>query len=51
MFKDTNPLPPRLSVLNYGGDFLTNFNICAVVALMPFVVGLSLLIAAKIRKS
>lgn len=51
IFTDNVELPPRLTILFYEGDFLSNFNICLVVILLPIIVGLAMLLIGKARGS
>lgn len=51
LFTDNVQLPPRLSILMYGGSFLTNFNVCIAIILIPVIVGLLLLVLGKVKKS
>lgn len=47
LFEDSVELPPRLLVLMYGGEFLTNFNINLAVICIPIIAGIALLIIGK----
>ena len=51
LFKDAVPLPPRLSILFYQGQFLSNFNACLTFIILPIIIGLVLLAIGKVRKS
>ena len=51
LFKDKVPLPPRLSILFYQGEFLSNFNACLAIIALPIIIGLVMLLIGKVRKS
>lgn len=51
LFQDKVALPPRLSILFYQGEFLSNFNACLVFIALPIIVGLVMFIIGKVRKS
>lgn len=47
--RDDEPLPPRMTIIFYNGKFLSNFNASLLVILLPFVVGIVILIVGCIR--